>query len=71
MLRSRSIAVEVVQGEECVAMMKEFMWAHPQLWNKVSLGNLAFLASCRQFYSVPGHIASCWKSTSYILCSFE
>ena len=33
-LRSRGVAVEVVQDEECVAMMKEFMEAHPQLWNE-------------------------------------
>ena len=33
-LRSRGVTIEVVQDEECVAMMKEFMQAHSQLWNE-------------------------------------
>jgi cytosine deaminase len=33
-LRSRGIVLEVVQEEECVAMMKEFVRAHPDLWNE-------------------------------------
>ncbi len=33
-LRSRGVAVEVVQDEECIALMKEFMEAEPALWNE-------------------------------------
>ena len=33
-LRSRGVAVEVVQDEECAAMMKEFMEGYPELWNE-------------------------------------
>ncbi len=33
-LRSRSVAVEVIQDEECMAIMKEFVQAHPELWNE-------------------------------------
>ena len=33
-LRSRGILVEVVQEKECVAMMEEFVRAHPDLWNE-------------------------------------
>ncbi len=33
-LRSRGVAVEVVQDQECVSIMKEFMQAHPELWNE-------------------------------------
>ena len=33
-LRSRSVAIEVIQDEECVAIMKEFVKAHPELWNE-------------------------------------
>ncbi len=33
-LRSHGIKVEVVQAEECVAIMKEFILAHPELWNE-------------------------------------
>ena len=33
-LRSRGVAVEVVQDEECAAMMKEFIEGHPELWNE-------------------------------------
>ena len=33
-LRSRGITVEVVQDEDCIAIMKEFMQTHPELWNE-------------------------------------
>ncbi len=33
-LRCRGVAIEVVQDEECVAMMKEFVQTHPELWNE-------------------------------------
>lgn len=33
-LRSRGIMVEVVQDEDCIAIMKEFIQAHPELWNE-------------------------------------
>ena len=33
-LRSRGITVEVVQDEDCIALMKEFMQTHPELWNE-------------------------------------
>jgi creatinine deaminase len=33
-LRSRGVVVEVVQDQECQAMMKEFMEACPELWNE-------------------------------------
>ncbi len=33
-LRSRGVAVEVVQDKDCVAIMKEFMEKHPELWNE-------------------------------------
>ena len=33
-LRSRGIMVEVVQDEDCIALMKEFIQAHPELWNE-------------------------------------
>ena len=33
-LRSRGVAVEVVQDAECMALMREFMQAHPELWNE-------------------------------------
>jgi cytosine deaminase len=33
-LRSRGVTVEVVQNEECSAMMKEFIEARPELWNE-------------------------------------
>jgi cytosine/creatinine deaminase len=34
LLRSRGVRVEVVQDERCVAMMKQFIAAHPELWNE-------------------------------------
>lgn len=33
-LRSHNVAIEVIQDEECMAMMKEFVQAHPELWNE-------------------------------------
>ena len=33
-LRSRSVTVEVVQDADCVAIMKEFVQAHPDLWSE-------------------------------------
>ncbi len=33
-LRSRGVAVEVVQDGECVAIMQAFVQAHPELWNE-------------------------------------
>ena len=33
-LRSRGVSVEVVQDADCVALMREFMQAHPELWNE-------------------------------------
>lgn len=34
LLRSRGVLVEVVQDPRCIAMMTEFITAHPQLWNE-------------------------------------
>ena len=34
LLRGRGVLVEVVQDERCIAMMKEFIATHPQLWNE-------------------------------------
>ncbi len=33
-LRSRGVVVEVVQDEACIALMREFMQANPELWNE-------------------------------------
>ena len=33
-LRSRGVEVEVVDDEECVTMMRDFIAAHPALWNE-------------------------------------
>lgn len=33
-LRSRGVAVEVVQDDACIALMREFMQTHPELWNE-------------------------------------
>ena len=33
-LRSRVIEIEVVDDEECVTMMRDFIAAHPALWNE-------------------------------------
>ncbi len=34
LLRSRGVIVEVVQDPECIRMMREFIAAHPELWNE-------------------------------------
>ena len=34
LLRSRGVAVEVVQDPACVRMMQDFIAAHPELWNE-------------------------------------
>ena len=34
LLRSRGVAVEVLQDARCVAMMKAFIATHPGLWNE-------------------------------------
>lgn len=33
-LRSRGVTVEVVQDERCVRMMRDFIKAHPDVWNE-------------------------------------
>jgi cytosine deaminase len=33
-LRSRGVTVEVVQDADCVALMREFVQAHPDLWSE-------------------------------------
>jgi len=34
LLRSRGVQLEVIQDAECIALMKEFIRDHPQLWNE-------------------------------------
>lgn len=34
LLRSRGVAVEVLQNPECIAMMEQFIAVKPQLWNE-------------------------------------
>jgi cytosine deaminase len=34
LLGSRGVAVEVVQDPACIRMMREFIAAHPELWNE-------------------------------------
>lgn len=34
LLRSRGVAVEVVQDDTCIALMRDFIAAKPQLWNE-------------------------------------
>jgi cytosine/creatinine deaminase len=33
-LRSQGVELEVVQDEECIAMMRKFISDHPELWNE-------------------------------------
>jgi cytosine deaminase len=33
-LRANGVKVEVVQSEECVRLMREFIAKNPQLWNE-------------------------------------
>ena len=34
LLRSRGVSVEVVQSEESIKLMQEFIEQHPSLWNE-------------------------------------
>ena len=34
LLRSRGVEVEVLQDEACIALMKEFISANPEIWNE-------------------------------------
>ncbi|MCU0933588.1 MAG: nucleoside deaminase [Thiobacillaceae bacterium] len=34
LLRGRGVSVEVMQDPECIALMREFIAQHPQLWNE-------------------------------------
>ncbi len=34
LLRSRGVAVEVVQDEQCIRLMRDFIARHPTLWNE-------------------------------------
>ena len=34
LLRSRGVAVEVVQDDTCIALMRDFITAQPQVWNE-------------------------------------
>jgi cytosine/creatinine deaminase len=34
LLRARGVHVDVVQDDRCAAMMKDFIAAHPELWNE-------------------------------------
>ena len=34
LLRSRGVAVEVVQDERCIELMRRFIEEHPELWNE-------------------------------------
>ena len=34
LLRSRGVRLEVVQDEQCIRMMQEFIRDHPALWNE-------------------------------------
>jgi cytosine deaminase len=34
LLRSRGVSVDVLQDESCIAMMREFIAARPELWNE-------------------------------------
>src|SRR5216684_2978890 len=33
LLRSRGVRIEVIQDPSCIALMTQFIKAHPQLWN--------------------------------------
>jgi cytosine deaminase len=33
-MRGNGIQVEVVQDSECIQLMRDFIRAHPQLWNE-------------------------------------
>lgn len=34
LLRSRGVTVEVLQDDTCIRLMREFIAAHPELWNE-------------------------------------
>jgi cytosine deaminase len=34
LLRSREVKLTILQDEECIAMMDDFITAHPELWNE-------------------------------------
>ena len=34
LLRARGVRVDVVQDQRCIAMMREFIATHPELWNE-------------------------------------
>jgi cytosine deaminase len=34
LLRARGVSVEVVQDETCIALMRDFIAARPELWNE-------------------------------------
>jgi cytosine/creatinine deaminase len=34
LLRQRGVRVDVVQDDRCIAMMREFIATHPELWNE-------------------------------------
>jgi cytosine deaminase len=34
LLRSRGVELTILQDEECIAMMDDFITAHPELWNE-------------------------------------
>jgi cytosine deaminase len=34
LLHSRGVKLTILQDEECIAMMNEFISAHPELWNE-------------------------------------
>jgi cytosine/creatinine deaminase len=34
LLRSRGVAIEVLQNAQCIAIMRDFIQKHPQLWNE-------------------------------------
>lgn len=34
LLRSRGVSVEIVQDQDCIRMMQDFITAHPDLWNE-------------------------------------
>ena len=34
LLRSRGVAVQVVDNAQCIELMRDFMQAHPELWNE-------------------------------------
>jgi cytosine deaminase len=34
LLRARGVGIEVVQNDECIRLMEEFIRQNPQLWNE-------------------------------------